>query len=275
MQMFIFVKKLVCFMSSAESYIDAKEKLMTLNLLKMAFKNFDTLEEMRNYFLSKGVEISVANLSRYVNGKALPKSNLKDQILKILVNNKELGITIDNLIKSHTFDWINDQGNIIVNNTYLLNDSKTLKAILFLAIKQGIIPRDVDKIITAEVDGIPVAMTLAHLLNIDCVYARRKKPLGKSSTVIFGEDIQTATSGRVETIYFPEKFIKKNERVLIVDDIIRSGSTQTALVNLVRKCGGIPTMVVILIGIGSHWGKIERWGTTDFRVLKSYSDKES
>ena len=40
-------------MSTAESYIDAQEKLMTLNLLKMAFKKFETLEAFRNYLSKK------------------------------------------------------------------------------------------------------------------------------------------------------------------------------------------------------------------------------
>ena len=50
--------------NTPESYIDAQEKLMTLNLLQMAFKKFETLESYRAYLLEKGVEVSVANLSR-------------------------------------------------------------------------------------------------------------------------------------------------------------------------------------------------------------------
>lgn len=260
-------------MVSAESYVDAQEKLMTLNLLKMAFKNFETLESMKEYLAKFGVDVSIANLSRYINGKALPKSKLKDDILDILVENKELGLTIDDLISSHIDVWTDSLGNTAVNNTYLLNDSKTLKAILFLAIQKEIIPRDVDKIITAEVDGIPIAMSLAHLLNIDCVYARRKKPLG--TTNFIGEDIQSMSSGRVETIYFLEKFIRNKERVLVVDDVIRSGSTQKALVELVRKSGGIPVKVVILTGIGKHWGKITELNRIPFKTLKPlYQDRE-
>jgi len=271
MQNFIYLTFGLKLMSAAESYIDAQEKLMTLNLLKIAFKQFDTLETFRSYLSEKGVEISVANLSRYVNGKALPKSNLKNELLQVLSENKELGLTIGQLIRSRIDIWTNEFGRVAVANTHLLNDSKILKAILFLAIYQKIIPRDVDKIITAEVDGIPIAMTLSHLLNIDCVYARRKKPLGSTSVV--GEDIQSTSSGRLETIYLPEKFIKHKERVLIVDDVIRSGSTQKALVNLVRKTGGVPSKIVILIGIGSHWKKITELDTIPFKVLKTLADK--
>ncbi|MHA1516490.1 MAG: hypothetical protein ACTSPF_13205, partial [Candidatus Heimdallarchaeaceae archaeon] len=61
-------------MISAESYRDAQEKLMTLNLLQIAFKGFDTLDSLRGALERNGVEVSIANLSRYINGKALPKS---------------------------------------------------------------------------------------------------------------------------------------------------------------------------------------------------------
>ncbi|MHA1353090.1 MAG: phosphoribosyltransferase family protein, partial [Candidatus Heimdallarchaeaceae archaeon] len=199
----------------------------------------------KTYLDNKGVEISIANLSRYINGKALPKSKLKDKLLEVLVGNRELGLDIDLLTHKHIEIWPSEYG-IAVNNGHLLNDSKALNAILFMAIYKQFIPTDVDKVITAEVDGIVIASTLAHLLNIDCVYARKKKP---------------------ETLYFPEKYIRKNERVIIIDDIIRSGSTQKALVNLVRKAGGIPVKVIILIGIGSHWEKITKLSNIPFKAL--------
>jgi adenine phosphoribosyltransferase len=259
-------------MSSADSYIDAQEKLMTLNLLKMVFKKFETLEELRSYLHVHGVEVSVANLSRYINGKALPKSKLKDELLRVITSDNALALSVEDLIDNHIYIWTDEQGNIGVNNTYLLNDSKTLKAILFLAIHKGIIPRDVDKVITAEVDGIPVAMTLAHLLNIDCVYARRKKPLG--TTNFIAEDIKSTSLGRVETIYFPEKFIRTRERVMIVDDVIRTGATQRALVDLVRQSGGIAIKIMSLIGIGKHWGKITELDRIPFRVLKSLPERK-
>ncbi len=251
--------------NTPESYIDAQEKLMTLNLLQIAFKKFDTLESFRSYLLTHDVEVSVANLSRYINGKAIPKSKLKDSLLEVLVDNKELGLTIKDLILSHIDININEQGTISVNNSYLLNDSKNLNAILFLAIQQNIIPCGITKIITAEVDGIPIATTLAHLLNIDCVYARKKKPIGTMN--YHSEDILSPNTGRIETLYFPEKFIRSKEQVLIIDDIIRSGATQTALVNLVSKCEGIPLKVLILVGIGEHWKKTTKLRFTEFQAL--------
>ncbi len=250
-----------------ESLIDAKEKLMVISLLQMAYKRYNsTLENFASYLDKAGVDVSVANLSRYMNGKALPKSKLKDQLAEVLVDNVELGLTIEGLIRKHITVFSDNFGNIAVNNTHLLNDSKTLNAILFMSYYREIIPRSVDKVITNEVDGIPIAMSLAHFLDVDGVYARKKKPVGTGSKFIY-EDINTTSSGRVETIYFPERFIRPSEKVLIVDDIIRSGSTQIALANLVRKANAVPVMLVALIGIGDQWKKITKLDNIPLKVL--------
>ena len=257
-------------MSSAESYRDAQEKLMTLNLLQIAFKGFDTLDSMRAALERNGVEVSIANLSRYIHGKALPKSKLKDELLRALTRDVSFNLSINQLITEHTISDIDEFGNIRISNLHLLNDSKTLKAILFLAIYHGVIPYDADKIITAEVDGIPIAMTLAHLLNIDCIYAKKRKPLG--TTQFITADIQSTSQGRVETIGVDAKFIQSEDKILIVDDIIRTGSTLTALIDLVRNCEAKPVKIVIIAGIGSHWEKIKQWNRVELEVLKIYSD---
>ena len=124
-------------MSSAESYREAQEKLMTLNLLQIAFKGFDTLDSLRAALERNGVEVSIANLSRYIHGKALPKSKLKNELLRALTQDESFNLAIDQLITDHTISDIDEFGNIRISNLHLLNDSKALKAILFLAIYHG------------------------------------------------------------------------------------------------------------------------------------------
>lgn len=250
-----------------DSYIDSHEKLMTINLLRMAFKRFSTLDQFRVYLQEHNIDISIANLSRYINGKALPKSKLKEQLLETLVNNTELGLTIENLIDSH-IKVFRDGDKIAINNTHLLNDSKQLIAILFIALRQGIINRSVKKVLTAEVDGIPVGMALARLLNIDCVYARRKKPIGTEE--FYYADIYSHSSGRLDTLYLPEKFIRPGEEILIIDDIVRSGATQRALASLVEQAAGKPIGFLALIGIGSHWKDITEYNSIPINILKVF-----
>jgi len=57
------------------------------------------------------------------------------------------------------------------------------------------------------------------------------------------------------SLHLPSKLIKPNQdRILIIEDIIRSGETQKALCNLVTKAKALIVGVYTLIGIGE-----EKW----------------
>jgi adenine/guanine phosphoribosyltransferase-like PRPP-binding protein len=55
------------------------------------------------------------------------------------------------------------------------------------------------------------------------------------------------------TLHVPKYMIKKNDSILIVDDITRTGETQRSLIDLVLKAKASVVGVVTLIGIGNAW----------------------
>ena len=57
------------------------------------------------------------------------------------------------------------------------------------------------------------------------------------------------------TLYIPKEAIKKRDSVLIVDDMIKSGETQEALVNLVKKSKAEVSGIFSLIAVGEEWKK--------------------
>ena len=250
-------------MSSDESFNEVQEKLMTLNLLRITFEKFRNLDHLRQYFLKHDVEVSLANFSRYINGKAIPKSKLKNQLLRVLLE-EESGVNMKELIISGIESWSDESGIVKINNTQLLTNLKKLQAILFLAIQNQIIPKQVDKIISLEGNSVHMASVLAHLLNVNYVNAREKKPIGTKESYV--EDISTSI-GILNTIYLPIDFIEANERIILVDDIIRTGTSMKALLNLVRKSGGNPVQIIILTGIGSKWESVREFDSIPFKSL--------
>jgi len=56
-------------------------------------------------------------------------------------------------------------------------------------------------------------------------------------------------------LYIPKGAIKRGDSVLIVDDIIRSGETQRALINLVTKSKAEVAGIFALIAVGEEWKK--------------------
>jgi adenine/guanine phosphoribosyltransferase-like PRPP-binding protein len=108
--------------------------------------------------------------------------------------------------------------------------------------------------LTAAVDGIPLATMVANALGVNLVIAKRSKEVGVKAfleeTYVLGRD-----SGVTMTLYIPKDIIKKRDSVLIVDDMIKTGETQAALVNLVRKAKAEISGVFSLVAVGEEWKK--------------------
>jgi len=100
------------------------------------------------------------------------------------------------------------------------------------------------KVLTAEISGIAPALMTAKYLGISVVYARKHKPVTMPDTVYLTV-APSHTKGRmVELIVSPE-YLGENERVLIIDDFLASGSTIAGLVRLAQTAGAT------LVGIGA------------------------
>jgi adenine phosphoribosyltransferase len=54
-------------------------------------------------------------------------------------------------------------------------------------------------------------------------------------------------------LYIPKDAFKRRDSVLIVDDMIKTGETQAALVNLVKKSKAEVSGVYSLIAVGEDW----------------------
>jgi adenine phosphoribosyltransferase len=118
----------------------------------------------------------------------------------------------------------------------------------------------VTKILTAAVDGIPLATMVGNALGVNLIVAKRNKEVGVKAfldeTYILGKD-----SGVTVTLFIPKEAIKKRDSVLVVDDMIKSGETQEALVNLVKKSKAEISGIFSLIAVGDEWKKRLKFGS--------------
>ncbi len=106
-----------------------------------------------------------------------------------------------------------------------------------------------DKIIAAESRGFIFAAPLCSMNNKGLVLARKagKLPLvgyRKSYDLEYGQN----------TIEIPKDAIKKGDRVIIMDDLIATGGSAKAMVDLVLEAGGIPILGLFLIELRSLEG---------------------
>jgi adenine/guanine phosphoribosyltransferase-like PRPP-binding protein len=244
---------------------DLKLRLMTIELLRTAkYKKNITYRE-----LSSKTGLPVTVLSRYAKGHVLPNTTRAKQLWRVL--NKIVGLETE-LRSRIKFD---DTG--YFDNTEIIGDFNILQQAANYALA-NFAGKRVTKVITAAVDGVPLATMVANSLGVNLIVAKRNKEVGVKAfleeTYILGKD-----SGVTVTLYIPKDAVKKRDSVLVVDDMIKSGETQEALVTLVRKAKAEISGVFSLIAVGDEWKKRLKFGNNApvevVTYLKSPFDTES
>jgi adenine phosphoribosyltransferase len=121
----------------------------------------------------------------------------------------------------------------------ILGDTELVKAAASeLAAKlRGLEP---DVLVTAETKSIPLAYELADQLAIPYVVLR-KEYRSYMGEVLEVETV-SITTGHPQTLYLDEKdrALVKGRRVVIVDDVISTGSTLEGMRHVVAQAGGEP-----------------------------------
>ncbi|MEM2530484.1 MAG: phosphoribosyltransferase family protein, partial [Candidatus Bathyarchaeia archaeon] len=138
------------------------------------------------------------------------------------------------------------------DNTKIISDTLLLDRAVNWAINRFAGKR-ITKVLSAAVDGIPLATLLAHRLGVGLVIAKKAKEVGIRE---FIEEVYIPSKAAIMvSLYIPRDSIRKGDAVLIADDVIDSGETQRALVRMVHKAKAEVSGIFSLIAIGDEWRK--------------------
>jgi adenine phosphoribosyltransferase len=94
-------------------------------------------------------------------------------------------------------------------------------------------PHEPDLLMGIESRGFLIAAPLAYALNLGFAMVRKKGKL-PGRTVPFSYDLEYGT----DTIEVQEDAIIPGQRVVVVDDLLATGGTMQAAINLARQRGG-------------------------------------
>lgn len=96
-----------------------------------------------------------------------------------------------------------------------------------------------DVLITAEAKGIPLAYEMARQLGANRYLIARKGPKVYMKNPISVE-VKSITTAKMQRLYIDkdDAAFMKNKRVLIVDDVISTGESLSAIETLVDQAGG-------------------------------------
>ena len=219
---------------------ELKLRLMTIELLRTAkYKRNITYRE-----LSSKTGLPVTVLSRYAKGHVLPNIARAKQLWKVLTKLVGLKRELRTRIK------FNEDG--YFDNTKIIGDFNILQQAANHALA-NFAGKRVTTVLTAAVDGIPLGTMVANALGVNMVIAKRNKEVGVKS--FLEETYVLKDSGVTMTLYIPKDGIRRRDSVLIVDDMVKTGETQAALVNLVRKAKAEISGIFSLIAVGDKWEK--------------------
>ena len=242
----------------SESHLnDLKFRLMTIDMLRLAKKSYTYRE------LSSRTKLPMTVLSRYVKGHVLPGSSRARKIWRTLEKLVGIESELKNRIK---FDK-----NGYFDNTSILSDPFLLqRASQYVFSKFA--GRRITKVLTAAVDGIPLATLISNNLGVGLVIAKKTKEVGVRAFI--EETFIPDGSAIVMSFYIPRGVIRRGDSVLIVDDVIKSGETESAMINLVYKARGEVAGIYALIAIGDHWKKkLEQAATFPIEVVLTQKPK--
>ncbi len=191
--------------------------------------------------LSEIVGVPESVLCRYANGDLIPSLETAQQI----INKLESVLSLESVLRR----YLRCQDGYC-NFTELVANADILK-LYARRVRYRFGNCRIDKVLTAAADGVPLAVSAALALNAELAIAKQYRD-------VFEEEFYESTlvlddPPRKVTLYLPKTMLKRGEKVLIVDDIVRTGRTIRSLLEICRKAEAQVVGISILIAIGSEW----------------------
>ena len=125
---------------------------------------------------------------------------------------------------------------------------------------------DIDLILGIESRGFIFGAALADRLGVGLDLIRKKGTL-PSTTASETYELEYGT----DTIELHEDSFKRGSKIVIVDDLLATGGTMAASINLVKKLGGEISCVLFLIELGFLNGR-EKLAADNIVSLVNYSE---
>lgn len=125
----------------------------------------------------------------------------------------------------------------------------------------------IDKIVGIDARGFIFGAVLAYKLNLSFIPVRKKGKL-PYKTISADYDLEYGK----DTVEMHEDAIEKGDRVLVVDDLIATGGTIAASVELVTKLGGTIVECAFLVELPDLKGREKIKGVPIFSLTEFEGD---
>ena len=195
---------------------DVKTRISSVELLATLKKSYSYRE------LSAVLGLSAPILSRYVRGHVLPSAARSEKFIATFREKLLRKMIMDNV--KVTPDGSYDISEVVSNVGLLRQIAKVVFS------EFSLVP--IDKVVTMEVDGVPLAAEVAGEFNVNLAVVRTERDLGIEE---FVEQKAVYSPSSVKYLYLPKTALRRGDRILVVDDMVRSGTTIEALTRMAER----------------------------------------
>lgn len=114
--------------------------------------------------------------------------------------------------------------------------------------------KKIDCIVTIETKGIPLAFSVAKLLNVPLIIVRKDSKITEGSTVSI--NYVSGSTGRLQRMSLAKRAIGQDAHVLIIDDFMKGGGTIRGIKEMMCEFGAVVEGVGVLIATKSPKEKL-------------------
>ena len=146
--------------------------------------------------------------------------------------------------------------------TTLLNDKTAFKYAIDELTKK-FKDKKIDKVVAVEARGFIFGAAIAHCLGVGFVPVRKKGKLPwKTNSATYELEYGT------DTLQMHNDAINPKDRILIVDDLLATGGTAKAVIDLIKQLEGKVAGIAFLIELKDLNGKTKLKGYPVFSLIK-------
>ncbi len=95
---------------------------------------------------------------------------------------------------------------------------------------------EVNKILTIETSGIPIAFAAAQFMNVPVVFVKKNKS-GNISDKVYSSRVESFTKKNVYDAVVSKEFLSKGDKVLVIDDFLAKGNALNGMMDILNQAG--------------------------------------
>ncbi len=246
-------------MSSIDKLILRLKAIALLRMVKQRLKYSE---------LIKATGLDQPTLSKYFYGITIPNTKRAKQLIESLKKYINLAEEVEYALKKG-LTIVPDGGNILIKNPDLAN-------LIAYEIYERYKDKKINKVLSVENGGVLFATLISSLLRVKLVYAMRGYGLYAGDVLEehywpYRSKSDEVINPRLKQILtLPREAIKKDDKVLLIDDIVWSGETLRALARFVKRSKGTIVAAFCLAVVSEEIAKsLEEELNCEFTFLTS------